>query len=225
MERQWLQNRLHLLQHRLDGFEVNEKSPSEFEVVITTRIAPPVTAYGMAVVYRYLISGEGSVLLEVSGTPEGKWPEYIPRIGLQLEIAHAHRVEWYGPGPGESYIDSKEAARVGLWKRSVWEMETPYIFPQENGNRHRVQRVAFLDSFGNGLKVFGQPTLDFSIHRYTPMDYQKARHRHELTARPNWIVHLDYAHDGLGSNSCGPSALPQHRLRTEPFTFRLLMKG
>lgn len=46
-------------------------------------------------------------------------------------------VEWFGRGPGEAYADSWQAARVGRYAMTVDEMQTPYVFPQENGCRFR----------------------------------------------------------------------------------------
>jgi hypothetical protein len=130
-------------------------------------------------------------------------------------------VTWYGLGPGESYIDSRQAARVGLWQASVEQLYTPYIYPQENGNRHDTRWVEFAGSNGHGLRVEGQPLIDFSVHRYTPEDFERAKHTTDLIPRKDLVVHLDYRQHGLGSNSCGPGPLPQHRLAPGPFTFRV----
>ena len=44
-------------------------------------------------------------------------------------------MQWFGGGPGEAYADSRQAARVGRYSASVDELQTPYVYPQENGNR------------------------------------------------------------------------------------------
>ncbi|CAM3999851.1 hypothetical protein PAAL109150_04390 [Paenibacillus alkaliterrae] len=79
-------------------------------------------------------------------------------------------VKWYGRGPGESYSDSKEAGRFGVYKKSVDGLFTPYIYPQENGNRTDVRWVSITDGAGIGLLAAGAPTLEFSARRYTDSD-------------------------------------------------------
>ena len=39
------------------------------------------------------------------------------------------RFTWFGPGPHESYRDSREAARIGLWTAGLDDLFTPYVFP------------------------------------------------------------------------------------------------
>jgi evolved beta-galactosidase subunit alpha len=67
----------------------------------------------------------------------------LPKIGLQMEIpGDMDAVKWYGRGPGENYSDSKEAGRFGVYRKSVDELFTPYIYPQENGNRTDVRWIS-----------------------------------------------------------------------------------
>ncbi len=129
------------------------------------------------------------------------------------------QVEWLGRGPGESYRDTKQAQRFGLWRADVDELFTDYVFPQENGNRTDVTWVSFRDLAGIGLKAAGQPLLDFSAHRFTPRELENARHKHELKPRNEIIVHLDWQHHGIGSGSCGPGPWPEHELKAQEFRF------
>src|SRR5205823_11533271 len=75
-----------------------------------------------------------------------------------------------------------------------------------------------------GLLAVGMPELNFSIHRYTVEQLDKARHTYELKDSGQLIWHLDYRQDGIGSASCGPGVLPQYELRTEPFQFALRLR-
>ncbi len=224
IQAKWREAGLHGLQHRFDGLTWEE---TEAGVVVTvkTRVAPPVWSLGHACEYRYTVSADGGVLLQVSGTPEGEWPPMIPRIGLEATLpAELRQVAWYGPGFGESYVDSFAAARVGLWQADVDELHTPYVFPQENGNRHDVRWVALTDQRGVGLLAKGLPLIDFSARRYTTDDLDRAQHAPELEFRDEVTLHLDYKQCGLGSNSCGPEPLPQYRLTAEPFSFAVWLK-
>jgi beta-galactosidase len=43
-------------------------------------------------------------------------------------------------------------------------------------------------------------------------------HDVELVARPQTTVHVDHAHRGLGTASCGPDTMPKYKLG--PGTYR-----
>ncbi len=98
----------------------------------------------------------GDLRIDTTGTPEGKAPRTLPRIGLALALPGAFdRVAWFGRGPGEAYADSQLATRFGLYRQTVDELYTPYVFPQENGNRSDVSWVAFTNPGGTGLCATG----------------------------------------------------------------------
>ncbi|HZO88367.1 MAG TPA: glycoside hydrolase family 2 TIM barrel-domain containing protein [Chthonomonadaceae bacterium] len=222
---QWREAGLHLLQHRLDSFAWEEVGRNVVRVRVRARIAPPVYPNSFQCEYIYTLFGSGDLLLETHGVPEGKWPEMLPRIGLQAALPGSlRRVSWYGRGPGESYPDSKEANRIGLWTADVDDLYTPYIFPQENGNRSDVRWVALTDTRGLGLLAVGLPELNFSAHRFTTEDLDRALHTCDLKPREAIFLNLDYRQNGLGSASCGPGPLPRYQLRPEEFRFRLRLR-
>ncbi len=224
-DRSWFTMGLDQLQHRTDRVEVEQLAADAVRITAHTRVAPPIRELGYRCVYVYTLWGDGELQIEVSGDPEGRWPERLPRIGLELGLpVERDHVEWFGSGPGECYPDSCRAARVGRYARTVDELCTPYLFPQENGNRMDARWVSITDAAGRGLLCTGQPRIDFSAHRFTPLDLERARHPHELTPRDEIIVHLDYRQNGLGSASCGPGVLPQYQLRPEPFRFVVRLK-
>jgi beta-galactosidase len=128
-------------------------------------------------------------------------------------------VEWFGLGPGEAYRDSRRAVRVGRYRASVGELQTPYVFPQENGNRAGVRWAEITDDAGAGLRVTGDPVIDITVRRWTTEDLDAARHPTELTPRDRIFLNIDHSHHGLGSGSCGPGVLPRHRLVAAPATF------
>ena len=134
------------------------------------------------------------------------------------------KVSWFGRGPGESYPDSKQAGRFGLHNMNVDELYTPYVFPQENGNRSDVSWVSLADTRGMGLIAIGQPTINFSAHRFTAADFEKARHTCELVPRDEIILNLDHAQNGLGSSSCGPKPWEQYQLKTAEFRFSVMLR-
>ncbi|MDT7801742.1 MAG: beta-galactosidase, partial [Actinomycetota bacterium] len=129
--------------------------------------------------------------------------------------------EWFGAGPGEAYPDSRQAARIGRFSRSVDGLQTPYVFPQENGNRADVRWLRLTDAEGTGIRVDGDPLFDFTARRWTSAELEAARHTTDLHASDLVHLTLDVAQHGLGSASCGPGVLPRYRLVTRKTEFTL----
>jgi beta-galactosidase/evolved beta-galactosidase subunit alpha len=218
----WRSAGLHWLQHRVDAVRIEADGPGMVRIIADVWIAPPIHDRAWVCQYVYLVQGDGQVLVDVRGEPQGDWPDTIPRIGLQMSLPQAlDRVTWFGLGPGESYPDSRQAARLGRWRATVDELYTPYVFPQENGNRSDVRWVSLCNQQGVGLLAAGRPTLNFSAHRFTAMDLEAARHTIDLPRRDTVTLNLDLHQNGLGTASCGPGVLPQHRLQPGPFEFAL----
>lgn len=64
--------------------------------------------------YAYTVYGCGEVKIEVNGVPKGNLPPTLPRIELMIALpSKLDMVEWFGRGPGESYLDSNRLAGSG----------------------------------------------------------------------------------------------------------------
>ncbi|WP_407272079.1 glycoside hydrolase family 2 TIM barrel-domain containing protein [Radiobacillus sp. PE A8.2] len=195
---------------------------SSATVIVSKRVAPPILAWGIDLQITYKIYTDGEVKIAVVGTPIGDTPRTVPRIGLEMRLPKTmEQVKWYGRGPGESYIDSKQANRLGVYEKIVDELYTEYVYPQENGNRTDVRWVSFVNEQGIGLLSKGKPAFNFSAHRYAVEDFAQAQHTYELQKRDELFVHLDYQHHGVGSASCGPDVLPKYELLLQPFDFQI----
>ncbi|SHH37928.1 beta-galactosidase subunit alpha [Sporanaerobacter acetigenes] len=219
MIKHWKEKGIHQVQHRIDNVEMNIDDKQAI-VNIKTFISPPNGDWALECRYIYKIYGSGHVELSIKGNPKGKLPESFPKIGLQMKLPkYMSRVKWYGRGPGESYIDSKEANPFNIYNSTVDELYTPYVYPQDNGNRTDVKWVSFTDERGMGFSVIAEENLNFSAHYYTTEDIEKAKHLSDLNKRDFITLNIDYKHHGLGSNSCGPVPLPQHRLKAKEFRF------
>src|SRR5450755_1962585 len=222
----WKAFGLDQLKQRIDSVDWETREGGRaIKVLVTARIAPPIRSWGIAFTYEYTVYASGESVLRVKGVPAENGPKTLPRIGLELHLPKQfERATWYGRGPGESYVDTWQANRVGLYTRTVDELFTNYTFPQENGNRFEVRWVAATNARGVGLLAVGMPELNFSLQRYTVEQLEKARHTYELRDSGQLVWHLDYAQNGIGSNSCGPDVLLQHQLLTKPFEFALRLR-
>lgn len=196
-------NRLH---HRVDEVEVEDG-----ELVVRTRVAPAGTELGFQTTYRWRALNDG-IGLTVQIDPDGLWTQALPRIGVRMSLpAGLGHVDWFGLGPNEAYADSKRASRVGRFESTVDALQTPYVFPQENGNRMGTRTLFVHDDAGNGLKVEGTD-FAFTARRWTSHDLAAARHTAELTPTDRVWLNLDYGQNGLGSGSRGPGPIPPYLL-------------
>jgi beta-galactosidase/evolved beta-galactosidase subunit alpha len=222
---QWREAGLEAMQHRADSVEWEPAGDGRGTVVrIRSRVAPPVHERAFLCDYTYLIYGSGDLILRVHCTPEGEFP-VLPRIGLQMSVPHDLRqVDWYGRGPGESYPDSKQAGRIGRYCATVEALHTPYVFPQENGNRTDVRWVSLMDRRGQGLLAAGMPLVNFSAHPYRDEDLDAADHTVELETRPEITLNLDYRQRPLGTQSCGPGPLTKYELHAHEFDFAVRLR-
>jgi beta-galactosidase len=214
LETQWRRIGLDRMTHRLLGIENQDD-----ELVIRTRVAPAALDLALLTTYRWSATDDG-IRLAVLVEPQGEWTVPLPRLGVRLALpAGFDTVEWFGGGPGEAYPDSTLASRIGLYTASVDDLQTPYVYPQENGNRRDVRRVELTAANGQNVRFDGEPTLNFTARRWTSEDLDQARHTSELRPRDAVFVNLDAAQHGVGSNACGPGVLPPYVLTAAPTTF------
>lgn len=172
--------------------------------------------------YQYKIYPDGDIECSINGIASGmkeNAPIMIPRLGVQLKLNKAFGdVKWRGRGPGESYVDSKQANHLGVYQKNVQDLFTNYIKPQENGNRSDCDWVSFVDRTSNGLIFTTNETFNFSASHYEVSDLEKAKHTVDLEARDYVVLHLDSKQNGLGSNSCGQNQLEKYRCTFEDFS-------
>jgi beta-galactosidase len=157
---------------------------------------------------------EGGVLVEESAElPDGL--DDVARVGSVFEtVAGLEDLEWYGPGPWESYPDRCAGAPVGHHCLPVDELFTPYLRPQESGGRHGVRQFTLSAPDATGLTVALDEPRQVSVTRYRAADLAAATHHDELVPRPGCVVHIDATHRGLGTASCGPDTSPEYLIDT-----------
>jgi beta-galactosidase len=165
-----------------------------------------------------LATPEGPVLLVEESAVVPEQLSDLPRVGTVFEtVAGFDGLEWFGRGPYETYPDRCTAGWVGEFAMSVADAFTPYIRPQESGGRHGVRRFTLSGPAGELAVLLDRPS-QVSVARFRAEDLDAATHHGELVPRPGVVVHLDAAHRGLGTASCGPDTLPPYLLG--PGTYR-----
>ncbi|MEM7574863.1 MAG: glycoside hydrolase family 2 TIM barrel-domain containing protein [Bacteroidota bacterium] len=172
------------------------------------------------VVYR-LKPGEKSLSIECSLRPTNDTVPMPLRYGYQTEIAApVSEVSYHGLGPHENYSDRQNSAWIGRHQLSPQALITPYIRPQENGNRGGVRQLdIFTEASRPSLVSISQLDylpFNFSFWPYTQTELEVARHDYELPYRSDrFTLNLDYGQIGVGGDdSWSPRAAPypEHRL-------------
>jgi beta-galactosidase/beta-glucuronidase len=228
LAREWRKAGLDRLLCRTESVTWEQLAPQSVRVSVRVVLAPDSLPPAFAVTYCYTVYGSGDILLETHVLPLGMLPT-LPRLGLQMRLPSGFdRFAWYGLGPHASYPDRRESVKLGVYTGSVSEQFENYIQPQENGNKSDVRWASVTHERGLGLFVAAQPLettalLNVSVHHYTPEDLTQAQHTKDLVPRPETILHLDYAQNGLGSQSCGPGPLPEYLLQPVETRFSVRM--
>jgi beta-galactosidase len=206
----WRAAGLFRMHHRLDSVAIKGGS-----LIVTTRVASAILDRGLKTVYTWTSDGD-AVKCAITVVPDGSgsWDDLpLPRLGVRLALPRdLDTVAWYGCGPGEAYPDSRKHVRVGQYKLSVGEMQTPYTHPQENGSRIDVRTATITSAGGKGIRIDGAPLFALTARPWTSDDLDAAKHPFELTPRGRLYVNIDYQQSGVGSASCGPGVLPQYKL-------------
>ncbi|KAH6842957.1 hypothetical protein B0I37DRAFT_207657 [Chaetomium sp. MPI-CAGE-AT-0009] len=215
--RNWRDRRLHQAKHHLIQSSWHQRDDGTVEVIVKSRIAPPVLNWALEVTATYHFTAD-HVYIRVHAKPTGNLlPRAWGRLGLATALTGCTKVRWYGRGPGESYRDKKLSQQVSNWLMLAEHMMTDYEFPQENGNRTDVRWVEFLTATRSRLlrARYGDfEGASFSALPYTAEDLDAAQHPYELREkkREDLVVRLDWMHHGLGTGSCGPETLPEYTL-------------
>lgn len=173
------------------------------------------------------VYGDGAIAIENRVTPFGELPP-LPKVGLQFSVpAVFSHFAWYGRGPLESYPDRKLGMDIGRYEGTVDEQFTPYVRPQDNGNKEDARWAALWDEDGVGFRIVPDRPLSVSVSRFRPEDLDAARHRNgelrryaPLRPRDEVIVNVDVAQMGLGGASCGPQPMEQYILRAGTLDWR-----
>lgn len=175
----------------------------------------------------YTFFTDGSIRVAFKLKPEGKGLASLPRVGMAARIpAEYNRVKWLGRGPHESYADRKASAFYGLYALDAADFYFPYVEPQESGNRTDTYWAEFADQSGRGIRVSGDPKINFNVSPYTLDELESRKHPWELKPCDGWMIYLDYGQMGLaGENSWGARPWPEYQLLADrEYAYSFILK-
>ncbi|WP_405469306.1 glycoside hydrolase family 2 TIM barrel-domain containing protein [Streptomyces canus] len=175
----------------------------------------------------YTVFGNGEIKVDNTLHPGASSLPYIPEVGTILFLPRRlDRLHYYGRGPEENHWDRNDGTDVGLYSGTVAEQWTPYIRPQENGNKTDVRWAALTGRDGVGLLVSGEPLLEVNASHFTPEDLSGGvRHDYQLTPRDAVVLRVNHRQMGVGGdNSWGAHTHDEYKLfanRDYSYTYRL----
>ena len=168
------------------------------------------------------IDATGKIDADIEATKDGEFPD-LPRFGVRMFLdKKLSDARYFGMGPQESYRDKHQAASHGLYRANVSDLHEDYIRPQENGSHYDCGYVE-LNNSRYGMAAFSESTFSFNASYYTQEELEKKTHNYELTESDSVVLCVDYALNGIGSNSCGPVVLDQYRFNDVLFRFQFTL--
>ena len=168
------------------------------------------------------IEAAGKIDADIAVTKDDEFPD-LPRFGVRMFLdKKISAVRYFGMGPQESYCDKHQAASHGLYRADVGDLHEDYIRPQENGSHYDCEYVE-LNNSRYGIVVSAENAFSFNASYYTQEELEKKTHNYELIESDSVVFCVDYALNGIGSNSCGPVVLEQYRFDDVLFRFQFTL--
>ena len=181
---------------------------------------------------KYLINNVGEVKVTnkmVAGTKTNVSDLF--RFGMKLEMPTAYsKINYYGRGPIENYVDRKMSQFVGLYQQDVCDQYYPYIRPQETGTKSDIRWWKQTNIAGAGIRfksddVFSASALNFSMEELDDGIKRDQRHAAELVKSDFVTVCIDKIQMGLGCiNSWGQLPLHEYRIPYQDYEFSFIIQ-
>ena len=168
------------------------------------------------------IEAAGKIDADIAVTKDDEFPD-LPRFGVRMFLdKKLSAVRYFGMGPQESYCDKHQATSHGLYQANVDDLHEDYIRPQENGSHYDCEYVE-LNNSRYGIVLSAENAFSFNASYYTQEELEEKTHNYELTESDSVVFCVDYALNGIGSNSCGPVVLEQYRFDDVLFRFQFTL--
>ena len=165
------------------------------------------------------INEDGKIEAVIEAVKDKEFPD-LPRFGIRMFLnKKMDEITYFGMGPQESYRDKHQASCHGLFRSKVAQMHEDYIRPQENGSHYDCDYVE-LTNGQCGIAAVSKNPFSFNASVYTQEELERVSHNYELKESDSTVFCMDYAMNGIGSNSCGPDVMDKYRFDEEAFQFQ-----
>jgi beta-galactosidase len=146
---------------------------------------------------RYVISSSG---LDISCKAEfSNKVTFLPRFGIRLFMPRSFdRVEYFGLGPFESYIDKHQADRMDNFSENISDMHEDYIRPQENSSHFGCKHMTVSDG-ETKVRFTSDEDFSFNASEYIQEELSEKRHNFELEKCGSSVICVDHMMAGVGS--------------------------
>ena len=212
-----------------------DKSESKDSVVLTAQFEMPEVKAQLMLRYRINAAGEVAVTQQMTTDKEAKVADLF-RYGMQLQMpASFSKLEYYGRGPEENYIDRHSSAFIGKYDANVKDEYYPYVRPQESGNHTDIRYFSiFNPATGKGITFEGYAPMECSAIPYLVEDLDAGiekehawgQHSGDLVEKGLVQLHIQQRQFGLGCiDSWGSSPMEKYRMHYQDRCFRFVIKA
>ena len=212
-----------------------DKSESKDSVVLTAQFEMPEVKAQLMLRYRINAAGEVAVTQQMTTDKEAKVADLF-RYGMQLQMpASFSKLEYYGRGPEENYIDRHSSAFIGKYEANVKDEYYPYVRPQESGNHTDIRYFSiFNPATGKGITFEGYAPMECSAIPYLVEDLDAGiekehawgQHSGDLVGKGLVQLHIQQRQFGLGCiDSWGSSPMEKYRMHYQDRCFRFVIKA
>jgi beta-galactosidase len=208
---------------KVQSVEITENTPNKIVMVVKSKLSTGDSDY----ITTHTVLKDGSVEVQAQININAENTPELPRYGMKLAVSGDFKnIIWLGRGPHENYWDRKTSAFVGLHSGTVMEQYTPYISPQENGNKTDVRWVALQDDKWLGLLVTGRQPLEINAHHYLESDFDtRVRHTIDVPFQNLTELCIDLHQQGVGGdNSWGNPVHDKYRLLDKSYSYGFILK-
>lgn len=180
----------------------------------------------------YTINNEGAIkVTQKMTTDKDAKVANMFRFGMQMQMPRTFdKVEYYGRGPVENYIDRKGNTDLGIYRQSVAEQFYSYIRPQETGTKSDLRWWKTLNMAGRGIQVtasapFSASALHYTIESLDEGLHKKQGHSQEVEEADLTNFCFDLIQAGLGcEDSWGRIARPEYQVPYGDYEFTFILK-
>ena len=212
-----------------------DKSESKDSVVLTANFEMPEVKAELMLRYRINAAGEVTVTEKMTTDKEAKVADLF-RYGMQLQMpASFSKLEYYGRGPEENYIDRHSSSFIGKYEANVKDEYYPYVRPQESGNHTDIRYFSiFNPTTGKGITFEGYAPMECSAIPYLVEDLDAGiekehawgQHSGDLVEKGLVQLHIQQRQFGLGCiDSWGSSPMEKYRMHYQNRCFSFVIKA